>query len=102
MSGSEVKVFGGKLLTGYELQFNGSIVAVVDILDNNIWITNKLEPEKKLILASISSAILLKRMQDVQKDRESLDQWVFLFNKIKSDSSLGKGFINYKTEINIE
>ena len=69
-NGKETKVFGGKMLTGYELSWDGGVVAIVDILDNSIWIYNDLEARDKLILSSISSAILLKRMQDVQKDRE--------------------------------
>ena len=70
-SGKDTKVFGGKMLSGYELQWDGGVVGIIDILDNNIWIYNDLEQKDKLILSSISSAILLKRMQDVEKDKES-------------------------------
>lgn len=68
-SGKQTKVFGGKLLSGYELQWNGGVVAVIDILDNSIWIYNDLESQDKFLLSSIASAILLKRMQDVEKDK---------------------------------
>lgn len=71
-SGKDRKVFGGPLLSGYELQWDGGVVAIVDILDNNVWIYNDLEPSEKLILSSIASAIMLKRMQDVEKDRDSI------------------------------
>jgi hypothetical protein len=71
--GKDTKVFGGKMLSGYEIQWDGGVVGIVDILDNNIWLANNLEPADKLIVSSISSAILLKRMQDVQKDKDSLD-----------------------------
>lgn len=73
-SGKNTKVFGGKMLSGYELQWDGGVVGIIDILDNNVWLYNDLEPEEKLILSSISSAILLKRMQDVEKDKEHFDQ----------------------------
>ncbi|HJW18548.1 MAG TPA: hypothetical protein VJ499_15570, partial [Flavisolibacter sp.] len=73
-TGKEKKVFGGKILSGYELQWDGGVVAIIDILDNNIWIYNDLEPKEKMILSAISSALLLKRMQDVDKDREKFDQ----------------------------
>ena len=73
-SGKQTKVLGGKMLTGYELQWDGGVVAIIDILDNNVWIYNDLEPSEKLILSSISSAILLKRMQDVEKDKDSFDK----------------------------
>ena len=73
-SGKETKVFGGKLLAGYEIQWDGGVVGIIDILDNNIWIANDLEAAEKLIVASVSSAILLKRMQDVEKDKDSFEQ----------------------------
>ena len=73
-NGKQTKVFGGKMLSGYELKWDGGVVGIIDILDNAIWIVNDLEPADKLILSSISSAIMLKRMQDVEKDREKFDQ----------------------------
>lgn len=72
-NGKSTRVFGGKMLSGYELQIKGNVVAIIDILENNIWFYNDLEPAEKLILSSISSAILLKRMQDVQKDKDALE-----------------------------
>jgi hypothetical protein len=72
-SGRDTKVFGGKMLSGYELQWDGGVVAVIDLLDNNIWLYNDLEPSEKRILSSVASAILLKRMQDVQKDKDALE-----------------------------
>jgi len=71
--GKDTKVFGGKVLSGYEIQWDGGVVAIIDILDNNIWMANNLDNHDKLILSSITSAILLKRMQDVEKDKDSLD-----------------------------
>jgi hypothetical protein len=73
-NGKNTKVFGGKMLAGYELQWDRGVVAVIDILDNSIWLYNELEPADKLILSSISSAILLKRMQDVEKDKDNFDK----------------------------
>ena len=71
-SGKQTKVFGGKMLSGYELQWDGGVVAIIDILDNSLWIYNELEPSEKLVLSSIASAILLKRMQDVEKDKDDI------------------------------
>lgn len=68
-NGKQTKVFGGKLLSGYELQWDGGVVAIIDILDNSIWIYNDLESSDKFLLSSVASAILLKRMQDVEKDK---------------------------------
>lgn len=72
-SGKQTRVFGGKLLSGYEIQWDGGVVGIIDILDNSIWITNDLEPADRLIVSSIASAILLKRIQDVDKDKVDLD-----------------------------
>lgn len=70
--GRDTKVFGGKILSGYELRWDDGVVAIVDILDNNIWLANDLDSHDKLILSSIASSIMLKRMQDVEKDRDDL------------------------------
>ncbi len=67
--GSEGKVLGGPLLTGYELRWEDGGVAVLDIIDNEIWLANNLDPKEKLILSAVSSAIFLKRKQDVYTER---------------------------------
>ncbi len=72
-NGKETKVFGGKILSGYELKWDDGVVAIIDILDNNIWMANNLDAQDKLVISSISSAILLKRMQDVEKDKDNLE-----------------------------
>lgn len=70
-SGKNTKVFGGPLLSGYEIRWDDGVVSIIDLLDNTIWMYNDLEPKDKFILSSIASAILLKRMQDVQKDKDN-------------------------------
>ena len=71
-SGKDTKVIGGKILTGYEMRWDDGVVAIIDIMDNNIWLANNLDAPDKLILSSIASSILLKRMQDVEKDKDDL------------------------------
>jgi hypothetical protein len=71
--GKETKVFGGSMLSGYEISWDGGVVGIIDLLDNNIWLANNLEANDKMIVSSIASAILLKRMQDVEKDKDSFD-----------------------------
>jgi hypothetical protein len=71
-SGKDTKVFGGKILSGYELQWDGGVVAIIDLLDSNIWFANNLDAKDRIVLSAISSAILLKRMQDVEKDRDEI------------------------------
>ena len=71
-NGKETKVVGGPLLSGYELRWDDGVVGIIDILDNSIWIANNLDDQDKLIISSVSSAMLLKRMQDVEKDKDGL------------------------------
>ncbi|RPD43873.1 hypothetical protein [Paracnuella aquatica] len=71
-SGKQTKVLGGPMLTGYELKWDDGLVAIIDIMDNSLWLYNDLEASDKLVLSSIASAILLKRMQDVEKDRDNV------------------------------
>jgi hypothetical protein len=70
--GKETKVLGGNLLGGYQLSIDNKPIAMIDILDNSIRISNALEPARKIVVSSIASAILLKRMQDVEKDKPDL------------------------------
>lgn len=71
-NGKNIKMPIGSIYSGYELLWDGGVVAIIDILDNNIWLHNELDANDRLILSSISSAILLKRMQDVQQDKDEL------------------------------
>lgn len=47
---------------GYELSIDGGVVAIIDTIANNIWTYNDLDKETKLVLASISTAILLRKI----------------------------------------
>jgi hypothetical protein len=67
--GKETKVLGGNLLGGYQMSIDNKPIAIIDILDNSIRIANNIEQAKKIVVSSIASAILLKRMQDVEKDK---------------------------------
>lgn len=68
--GKETKVVGGPLLSGYEMSWDGGVVAIVDILDNSLWMANNLVAGDRLIVSSVASSILLKRKQDVEKERQ--------------------------------
>lgn len=72
-SGKETKLFGGKMLNGYEIVWNQEVIGMIDILEKSIWMLNSAEEDQKIIIASVSSAILLKRMQDVEKNNEYFD-----------------------------
>lgn len=67
--GKEIKILGGPLLAGYAIEKNGAPAAMIDILDNEVWISETSSAKEKLLMASASTAILLKRFQEVEKDR---------------------------------
>ncbi|SKB30118.1 hypothetical protein [Daejeonella lutea] len=57
--------FPVKMPAGYELRIDDGVIGIIDTYDNNIWIYNDLDKETKLIVASISSAILLRKLGTV-------------------------------------
>jgi hypothetical protein len=63
-NGKEQKVLGGNLLSGYELSRNEQVIAIIDILDNSLWILNEIDREDKLIAASVGSAIMLRKAKE--------------------------------------
>jgi hypothetical protein len=54
-----------KMLSGYELRIEDGVVAIIDTFDHNIWIYNELDAPTKLVIASIGSALMLRKIQDV-------------------------------------
>ena len=60
------------LLAGYELRRDNKIIAIIDILDNVIWITKDQDVQTRLLLASVASAILLKRVKDAKEHETGL------------------------------
>lgn len=59
--GKEMKVMGGPTFAGYEIRIDDGVVGIVDLLDNQVWMVNDLDPAYKMILAAASSSLLLKR-----------------------------------------
>jgi hypothetical protein len=53
-----------KLIMAYELKIEGGLIGVIDIFNNNVWIYNDLDKDMKLIIASVSSAILMRRLDE--------------------------------------
>jgi len=55
-----------KLLSGYELSTNDGVIAIVDMIDRNIWFYNELEAGEKLNVSAIATAILARKVHDVK------------------------------------
>lgn len=49
-----------KIPAGYELKLKDTIIGIIDTPGNHIWLDNDLDERKKMIVASISSAIMLR------------------------------------------
>lgn len=65
-NGKEVSI-PVKMLGGYELRWEGGVVCIIDAMQRNVWMYNDLTADEKFILAVISSAILLRRVQDIRQ-----------------------------------
>jgi hypothetical protein len=65
-SGKQQKLLA-PVLSGYELTRNQEVIALIDLLDNSLVISNSLEREDKLIVASIGTAMMLR------KDKKELE-----------------------------
>jgi hypothetical protein len=52
-----------KILSGYELRIDDGVIAIIDSLSNQLWIYKELDEPTRLIVASISSALLLRKLE---------------------------------------
>lgn len=55
-----------KMPAGYELRIDDGVVGIIDTYDNNVWIYKDMDKETKFILASVSSAILLRKLESTE------------------------------------
>lgn len=61
--GKEAKTLT-KLLMAYELNIDGGVIGIIDVFKDNIWIYNDLDKDMKLVVAAISSAILMRKLDE--------------------------------------
>lgn len=54
-----------KVLTGYELRLDDGVIAIIDGYGRNVWMYKELDAHTKLVVASISAALLLRQVQDI-------------------------------------
>lgn len=55
-----------KMLSGYELSTSDGVIAVIDAIDSNIWFYNELGDADKLLVASISTALFARKVNDTK------------------------------------
>lgn len=53
-----------KLLSGYELSTPDGVIAIVDMIDRNIWFYNELNAAEKLNISAIATAIFARKVHD--------------------------------------
>ena len=52
------------LLMAYELKIDNGVIGIVDVFNKNVWIYNDLDNDMKLIIASVSSALLMRKLKE--------------------------------------
>jgi hypothetical protein len=57
-----------KILAGYELSTPDGVIAIIDLIDRNIWYYNELNDEEKLNISGIASAILARTVYDANSN----------------------------------
>jgi hypothetical protein len=55
-----------KMLSGYELSTADGVIAVIDAIDSNIWFYNELSDADKLLVASVSTALFARKVNDTK------------------------------------
>jgi hypothetical protein len=55
-----------KLLSGYELSTAGGVVAVIDLIDRNVWLYNELDAAERLTIGGIATALFARRVNDTK------------------------------------
>jgi hypothetical protein len=57
-----------KLLGGYELSTPDGVIAIIDMIDQNIWFYNGLDAAEKLNISAIATAIFARKIHDEKWD----------------------------------
>jgi hypothetical protein len=51
-----------KMLGGYQLSTSDGVIAIIDIMDANVWFYNELNAKERLTIAAIATAIFARRV----------------------------------------
>lgn len=55
-----------KMLGGYELSTADGVVAILDVIDSNLWLYKELDSKEQLTIASIATALLARKVNDTK------------------------------------
>lgn len=53
------------IMSGYELSTSGGVIAVVDMIDKNIWFYNELDETERMQISAIGTALFARRIHNV-------------------------------------
>jgi hypothetical protein len=53
-----------KMLGGYQLSTSDGVIAIIDIIDANVWFYNELNAKERLTIAAIATAIFARRVNN--------------------------------------
>ena len=54
------------ILSGYELSGPGGVIAIIDLIDHNLWLYNELDSTERLIISGITTAIFARKVNDTK------------------------------------
>jgi hypothetical protein len=55
-----------KLLSGYELSNQDGVIAIIDLIDSNVWLYNELNDKERLVIAAITTALFTRKVNDTK------------------------------------
>ncbi|MGN7824189.1 hypothetical protein HGH92_25400 [Chitinophaga varians] len=55
-----------KMLSGYELSTKDGVIAIIDLIDRNVWFYNELSPAEKLNVSAITTALFARKVHDTK------------------------------------
>lgn len=64
LANGKTGVLPWELLSGYELSTSDGVIAIVDMIDRDIWFYNELDEGEKLNIGGIATAIFARRVRD--------------------------------------
>lgn len=54
------------IMSGYELSTSGGVIAVIDMIDKNIWFYNELDDMERMQISAIGTALFARKIHDVK------------------------------------
>lgn len=64
-SNGKIKNLPFTIMSGYELSTSGGVIAVIDMIDKNIWFYNELDEMERMQISAIGTALFARRVHNV-------------------------------------